>query len=158
MSIAAANVLPIFDHLPSSSLEDLIELQEPGCILEYEGHDDDGVAFFVFSIGGFLGGEMIHPSMLGGQVIIITADDRYQATEIAVAGLETTINAELDKKSQEKSSLDALARLSSIGKLDRLEQAQKPDAEKSTDFVADVDAIRPLIGDDIVLTSGMKPN
>ena len=33
-------------------------------------------------------------------------------------------------------------------------QAAKPDADKSDAFVADQAAIRPLIGDDIVLTVG----
>lgn len=151
------NHAPDFLGRFSIDAADLLRLDEPAVIFEHHGHDDDGASFFVYTVAGFLDGRNIFSEQeqgctVGGDVIVIHADKRDDADEMAAQGLFTTI---LSMEAEEKNRLDALAaqaRLASISPMERLEQAMRDD--KNPDFVEDVSKIRTLVGDDIILAGG----
>jgi len=156
MSIAAQTVAPNFGHRRSLTASELKDLQEPCVIFEHEGWDGELQAYWVYTIGGWLHGE---PLAMGcttaGDVIIISGvDSREHADAVASLGLQDTIEMLHREAEAYREAQGALDRLASISKLDRLEAATKPNADKSDAFVNDVNAIRPLIGDDIVLAAG----
>lgn len=131
-------------------------MQEPAVIFEHSDVDGDGARFFVYTVAGWLDGEnvaTIHGGVtIGGDVIVILADNREDADDMACMGLQDTIDALNNEDAMMIDAAAAQARLSTIGALDRLDLSIRSD--KNEDFVNDVDAIRPLIGDDIILTSG----
>ncbi len=156
MSIAAANVAPNFLIRRSLTADELLRLQEPVVLYEYDARDDDGVPFFVYTIAGWLDGRNIATSQggctMGGQVIIVNADSREQADHMAADGLGITINGFEQDARDTQASKDSLARLTSVGATERMNQAMRPD--KNEDFVKDAAAIQKLRGDDIVLVAG----
>jgi hypothetical protein len=161
MSIAAANVVPSFHLRRSLVADDLRRLQEPAVIFEYENVDSDGVRFFAYTVAGWLDGLNVATVQggctVGGEVILITANTRADADAIAGCGLEDTINALHQEHSMYEKAQEAQARLASIGALERMRLAQAPASDKSDQFVQDADAIRPLVGDDILLTVNGSP-
>jgi hypothetical protein len=156
MHIQSANVAPDFSARRQLHAQDLRRLVEPAVIFEHHGIDSDEAHFYVYTVAGWLDGENIATiqggATIGGDVIVIHADDRDTADFIAGMGLQDTINA---LENEEAATLDALAakaRLESVGAVERLDlstRSDKPDA-----FVEDIDKIRPLIGDDIILAGG----
>lgn len=156
MSISAANVAPNFLLRPSITAQELRELQEPVVLFEYEGRDSDGASFFAYTVAGWLNGRNIATAQggatVGGQVIIINADNRESADAMAADGLGTTINALDQDELDTRDAQAALSRLTSVGERERLEQAIRPDKNES--FVKDADAIQKLRGDDLILTAG----
>jgi hypothetical protein len=158
MSIAAADTAPAFHLRRKLAAEDLRHLADPCVIFEHEWFDSDGERCFAYTVGGMLDGQPLGDfrggCTVGGEVIIVHADDRGAADAMASLGLMDTINA-LD--SAEAAHLDALAakaRLEAVGPVRRMELATAKPADTSDQFVADAAAIRPLRGDDIVLTVG----
>jgi hypothetical protein len=87
-------------------------------------------------------------------VILVHANSRENADAIACAGLEDTIRALDQEESLYIEAHAAQARLATVGVIDRMTLALKPNSEKSDAFVDDVNKLRPLIGDDIVLAAG----
>lgn len=157
MSIAAANTVPNFLLRRQISVSDLPRISEPCVVFEYEGADSDGVPFWAYTIGGWLDGQPLGDHRGGvtvkGEVAIITgAMNRQHADWLACEGLQTTIDAEIAATRKEMDARKALERLSSVGVIERMNLATRPD--KSDAFVEDVDAVRPLVGDDIVLAAG----
>jgi hypothetical protein len=156
--IAAANVAPTFHHRQRLVAEDLRRLADPCVIFEHTALDSDGDRFYVYTVGGWLDGKKIGDFQGGctvaGEVIIIHARNREEADYLAADGLGQTINA-LDREDELYMEAHAAqARLASVGPIERIDQATKPLSDMSDRFVEDVAKIRPLIGDDIILTTG----
>lgn len=156
--IAAANVAPDFSFRRRLVADDLRRLQEPAVIFEHEGIDSDGARFFVYTVAGWLDGVNVATIQggctVGGEVILINADDRTSADDMACLGLADTIGA-LDREQElHDEAIDALARLTTIGVLDRMALATAKPGDKSDAFVEDADKLRLLAGDDIVLAAG----
>jgi hypothetical protein len=156
--IAAANVAPSFAFRRDIHADDLKRLQDPAVIFEHEGKDEDGALFFVYTIAGWLDGENIATELggatVGGDVIVIPADNRLMADDIACMGLQTTIDALHGESEALVEAAVALERLRSVGPVERIDQAIKPDSDKSGAFVEDTAKARRLVGDDIVLAAG----
>ena len=155
MTIAAANTVPTFHHRQQLVADDLRRLQEPCVIFEHHGHDSDGVAYWIYTVGGWLDGAPLSDGCtVKGEVILIHASSREEADMIASMGLEDTINALDAEESAYQEAHAAMARLSSISPIERMDLATKQGGDKSDAFEADAAAIRPLIGDDVILTVG----
>lgn len=152
--IYAADVTPDFSTRPRLTAEHLRHLAEPCVLYEYDRLDSDGNRHFVYTVGGYLQGiRLADGATVGGDVIVIHADDRAEADAMAVQGLADTINALDAEEDQYQEAHAALARLASVSPTERIDQALKPASDKSDAFVEDVKAVRPLIGDDIVMTT-----
>lgn len=155
MSIAAANVVPVFHHRRSLVADDLRRLEDPCVLFEYEGQDSDGVRFFVYTVAGVLDGLRLPDGCtVSGEVIVIHEDRREAADAMAALGLMDTISALHAEHDAYLQAQVAMARLQSVGAKERLEQSLKPESERSTAFVEDISKVRPLAGDDLVLTVG----
>jgi hypothetical protein len=157
--IAASNIAPSFHYRKRISALDLPRIQDPAVIFEHEGVDSDGERFYVYTVAGWLdGANVFTPGVggctVGGDVITVNASSRAEADEIAIAGLQASIEAEASAGRQRQEALDACARLESVGSLERMRMAQASPADKSDAFVEDADKLRSLAGDDIVLTVG----
>lgn len=156
--IAAANCAPNLLLRRSLAAEDLLRLQEPAVIFEWDNIDSDGVPYYVYTVAGWLNGQNVATILggctVGGQAIIIHADSRAHADALAGLGLEDTLNALRLEASRLRDAQAALARLQSVSTMERIDAAIKPASDKSDAFVNDIDAVRPLIGDDIVLAAG----
>ena len=155
MSLTAADIRPTFHLRQKLVADDLKRLDEPCVLFEYHGHDSDGVPFFLYTVAGVLDGERLQDGCtVGGEVILINADTREEADAMACMGLQDTIDGLMREDEYIADAAAALARLGSVGAQGRIEAATKPASDMSDAFVRDADAIRPLIGDDIVLTTG----
>lgn len=156
--IEAANVRVDLAGRRSITADELKRLQEPACIFEYSAADEDGATHYVYTVAGWLEGRNIATvqggCLVGGESIVVHAADRAHADFLACDGLQTTINALHTEADRYLDAQAALARLSTVSAVERLNLATKPNADKSDAFVDDVDAIRPLIGDDIILAAG----
>lgn len=152
---AAANMVPDFAHRPRLVAEDLRRLENPVVLFEHKGQDSDGVDFYLYTVGGWLDGQRIPDgATVGGEVILIHARDRAEADALASMGLLDTISALDAEESMYQEAHAAMARLKSIGRMERLEQTLKPDSDKSDAFIDDISKVRPLAGDDVILTVG----
>ncbi len=153
--LQAANLVPNFGFRRALVADDLRRLMEPAVLFEHKHTDSDGVDAYIYTVAGLLDGEWLPEGCtVGGETILVHADSRADADAIAVLGLADTINA-LDGEA--KLYIDAhaaLARLATVGAQTRIELAMKPASDRSDQLMADQAAIRPLIGDDIVLTVG----
>lgn len=159
MSIEAANVLPHFGFRRSLVAEDLRRLEEPAVIFEGTHTDGDGVTAYLYTVGGVLDGQRLADGCtVSGEVMLIHADSRADADAIACMGLHDTILALDAEEGAYQDAHAALARLQSVGPLELIDQATKPASDTSDAFVRDTTAIRPLIGDDIVLAAGRVEN
>jgi len=155
MSLAAANVVPTFHLRRKLVADDLLRLDDPAVIFEGDWRDSDGVPVYAYSVAGILDGERLQDGCtVGGEVMLIHADTREEADAIACMGLQDTIDALGRAESQMLDAAAALGRLGQVGHMGRMEAALKPASDMSDQFVRDAAAIRPLIGDDIVLTTG----
>jgi hypothetical protein len=147
-----------FTHRRSIDAADLKRLVDPAVIFEGTHVDEDGAVAYLYTVAGVLDGTNIFTRAggctVGGDAMLIHADSREHADLLAGMGLEDTINALHTEDERYIDAQAALARLATLNPVQRLELATKPAADKSDAFVNDVDAIRPLIGDDIVLASG----
>lgn len=156
--IAAANVMPNFGHRRSLVADDLRRLQDPVVLFEHQGTDSDGVDFYLYTVAGYLDGARLPDGCtVAGEVMLIHADSRQDADALASLGLMDTINALDAEEGMYQEAAAALARLSTVGAVDRIDLATKPASDLSDAFVADRAAIRPLIGDDVILTTGGAP-
>lgn len=157
--IAAANVAPAWHLRRSLTPDELRRLQEPAVIFEHEHVDSDGAVAYAYTVAGWLDGENVATMQggctVGGEVILIHAENRQQADDIACRGLTDTIEALDDEQDRHFRALVALATLESVGEKRRLELAAKPDSDKSPEFERDMATVRPLVGDDIILTTGL---
>lgn len=133
-------------------------MSDPCVVFEHEGLDSNGDRFFVYTVGGVLNGQPIGGrdggATIAGEVIVIAADKREDADAMAADGLGTTINALDQEEELYIEAHAAQARLASVGALERLDQATKPASDLSDRFVSDLEKIRPLVGDDVLLTTG----
>lgn len=133
-------------------------MQEPAVIFESASLDSDGSPFFTYTVAGWLDGENVATiqggATVGGEVIVIAADDRETADLIAGMGLQDTIDALNREQERHIDALAAQARLESVNPIRRMDLATAPDSEKNPEFIADQLAIRTLRGDDIVLAAG----
>lgn len=152
--IAAANVAPNFLLNPRIEAGDLKRLTNPRVFPEHHGFDADGVPFYAYTVGGWLDGQPVSRCTVGGDVILINADDQVTADYMAILGLEDTINAMNAEDTRVLDALAAQARLKTVGAIERLELATKPDSEKSDQFEEDIAKLNVLRGDDIILASG----
>lgn len=156
MQIQSANVAPDFSLRRQIHAQDLRKLEEPAVIFEHHGIDSDGASFYVYTVAGWLDGQNIFSDQggatIGGDVIVIHADTRQDADDMAGLGLQDTINALENEDAAMLDALAAQARLDSVSALERLDLAIRKD--KSDAYVEDIDKIRPLIGDDIILAAG----
>ena len=158
MSIAAANTAPAFWLRQKLAADDLRRLVEPCVIFEHEWFDSDGEHCWAYTVGGVLDGLPVGDHQggctVGGEVIIVHADDRGAADAIASLGLMDTINALDGETAAVIEAAAARARLDAVGPVRRLDLATASPADTSDEFVADAAAIRKLRGDDILLTVG----
>lgn len=158
MSIAAANVAPAFELRQRLTAQDLRRLAEPCVIFEHAWDDSDGEHCWAYTVGGLLDGmavgDMRGGATVGGEVIIVHADDRGAADAIASLGLMDTIAALDNEGAAYVEAEAAKARLAAVGPVRRLDLATAAPADMSDQFVADAAAVRKLRGDDIVLTVG----
>ncbi len=156
MSIAAANTVPNFLHRRSLTASELQRVSEACVIFEFEGLDDDMEPFWVYTVGGYLDGEPLQEgcTVKGDTIVISGMHSREEADEVAALGLADTLSALDGELSRYREAQKALDRLTSVGAVERLDQATKPLAEKNPDFVRDQVLIRPLIGDDLLLAAG----
>lgn len=155
MSIAAANVAPNFGFRRSLTAAELQRVDEPCVIFEHHQLDSDLNPFWVYTIGGYLDGKPLTGCTVAGDTIVISGvDTREQADAMAFMGLLDTLEAlDLELKRYAEAQA-ALARLSSISALDRLDLATRAPADKSDAFERDRLLIEPLKGEDIVLAAG----
>lgn len=155
MTIAASNVAPDFRFRRQLHADDLKRLTDPALIFEHVGIDSDGERFFCYSVGGWLDGENVATlqggATVGGDVIVVHADTREQADAMAGLGLEDTINALNSEGERMLDALVAKERLRSVGALERMDLATK--ALDHPAYVEDINKLRPLVGDDIVLAT-----
>lgn len=156
--MSTANIAPVFHNRRQLVADDLLRLQDPAVIFEHKGFDSDGVDYYLYTVAGWLNGAnvaTIHGGCtIGGEVILIHAKDREEADLIAGMGLEDTINALRAEAAQYAAAQGALVRLAVAGPRERMTQALKSDSDKSDAFINDTNAVRPLIGDDVVLAAG----
>lgn len=154
---AAADLLPNFLDRPRIVANDLRRVQDPCVVLEHEWLDTDGERCFAFTVGGWLDGrplgDMRGGCTVGGEVAVVHADSAAEAKVLAAIGLQDTIDALGREEDAYIQAHAALARLQSVGPVRRTELATAPAADKSDAFEADAKLIRPLRGDDILLTS-----
>lgn len=159
MSISAANVAPDLSFRRRLVADDLRRLQDPAVIFEHEGVDDDGEPFWVYTIAGWLNGENVATIQggctVGGEAIVISGvPDRETADAVACMGLGDTIDALDGEDEQLVEAAAALARLSTVGAIDRMDKATAAPSDRSDAFEQDMQAIRVLRGDDILLSAG----
>lgn len=148
-------IAPDFSWRRRLVAEDLRRLQDPVVLFEHRGTDSDGAEFWVYTVAGWLDGEPLKDGCtVGGEVIIVKADTREDADALASLGLHDTILALDAEEAAYQEAHAALARLGSVSPVERLEQAIKPDSDKSDAFVEDISKVRPLVGDDLVLAVG----
>lgn len=156
--IEAANVHPDYLKRPSITAEDLRRVQEPCVIFEHEWRDDDGERCFAYTVGGWLDGKMLGGMQggvtVGGEVIVVHADSRQEADAIASVGLIDSVSALDGEEAAYVEAHAALARLQAAGPAVRIDKATAAPCDKSDEFERDAALIRPLRGDDIVLTVG----
>lgn len=159
--LAAADLAPNFLDRPRIDASDLRRVQEPCVVLEHEWLDSDRERCFAFTVGGWLDGrplgDMRGGCTVGGDVVIVHAQSAAEAKFIAALGLQDTINALHAEDAAYIEANAALARLQAVGPVRRQELATAPAADKSDEFEADAERIRPLRGDDILLTTGKAP-
>lgn len=153
--IEAAHVAPHFGFRRRLVAEDLRRLSDPCVIFEGTHVDSDGATAYLYTVGGYLDGvPLADGCTVAGEVMLIHADSRADADTIAALGLGDTIDALDREDAAYVEARAALARMQSVGARQVLEQALKPAADTSDAFVRDATAIRPLVGDDIVLAAG----
>ncbi len=147
-------IVPNFAFRPNLVADDLRRLQDPCVIFEYIHVDSDGEPAYIYTVGGWLDGKRIPDgATVGNETILVHAKTRDEADYLAGLGLQDTISALVAEEKLYQEANASLARLSSVGAIERANQATKPDSDKSDAFVEDVKAIRPLIGDDVILTT-----
>lgn len=152
---AAANIAPDFSHRPRLVADDLRRLEDPCVLFEAKCQDSDGVDFYLYTVGGWLDGKRLPDgATIGGEVMLIHARDRAEADALASMGLMDTISLLNTEEHMYQEAHAAMARLSAIGAKARLDQTLKPAADKSDAFVEDMAKVRPLGGDDVILTVG----
>lgn len=158
MMIEAANIRPSFAGRESIPADELRHVQEPAAIFEGDWLDEDGSRIFAYSLGGWLRGRPLGGLrggvMVGGECMLVVARDRAEADQLAVLGLQDSIDALHAEERDYQEAHAALARLSSVGPARRIDLATAAPADMSDAFVADTAAIRKLRGDDIVLAAG----
>lgn len=153
--IPTANLVPNFAYRRSITTDELRRVDEACVIFEHHGFDSDGVDYYLFTVGGVLDGVPLPEGVVvGGDAILIHADNLDMAKQLACDGLMTTLQALDGEEAQRKQALAAQARLASVGAIERIDQATRRGGDRSDAFVADTNAVRPLIGDDIVLAGG----
>lgn len=82
-----------FSGHPSLTLQQLAQVDEPCVIFEGTKRDSDGVLAYLYTVGGFLDGQALWPGhTVGGDIILVHANSREQADELAGSGLEDTIS------------------------------------------------------------------
>lgn len=163
MSIAAANVAPDLSFRRRLTTDDLRRLEDPVVLFEHEGVDSDGETFWVYTIAGWLDGQNIATVQggctVGGEAIVISGvSSRDVADQVAAMGLHDTILALDAEEEHLVEAAAALARLDSVNPLVRLDKATAAPADRSDAFEQDMQAIRKLRGDDIVLAAGGMDN
>ena len=158
MSISAADCHPAYHLRQRIGADDLRRLVEPCVVFEHEWLDDDGAKCWAYTVGGLLDGQAISDmqggATVGGELIIVHAEDRQEADAIASLGLLDSIQALDDEQGAYIEAEAAKARLASVGPVRRLDLAAAAPADRSDEFVRDAQAIERLRGDDIVLTVG----
>ena len=156
--IEAANMIPSFIGRQSITAEQLRHVSEPCVVFEADWLDDDGARCYAYTLGGWMDGRplggMLGGVTVGGEVMIVHADNRQNADALASLGLQDTINALHDEEASYVEAHAALARLAEVGPLRRIELATAAPADLSDEFVNDSQAIRKLRGDDVVLGTG----
>ena len=156
MSIAAQSLAPVFHHRKSLTAAELQRLDEACVIMEHSGLDTDFAPYWVYTIGGVLDGRPLPEGCTtAGDVIIISGvASREEADDMASQGLLATQEALDEELRRYVEGQNALTRLNSVSPSERMAAALKPAEQKNEDFAADMAAIRPLIGDDILLAAG----
>lgn len=159
----AANLVPDFTGRPTIAANELRHISDPVVVFEAMWLDADSERCWAYTVGGWLDGkplgDMRGGVCVGGEVIIVHADTRGDADALASLGLQDTIDGLHTEEGRYQEAQAALARLGSVGPVRRIELATAAPADMSDAFVADSQAIRPLRGDDIVLsTGGVSPD
>lgn len=91
-----------FINHPSIELDDLLRLDDPGVLYEGEFKDSDGVTAYLYTVVGWLEGRPIgepdHATrsikgcLVGGDCIVVHAENRGAADAMAADGLMQTID------------------------------------------------------------------
>jgi hypothetical protein len=156
--IEAASVRPDFAGRQSIPADELRHVEEPCAVFEADWLDSDGERVYAYTLGGWLRGQPLGGLsggvLVGGDAMLVHAASRAIADTLASLGLEDTIAALQAEERDYQEAQAALARLSKVGPVRRLELATAPAADLSDAFVEDSEAIRKLRGDDIVLAGG----
>lgn len=158
MNPNAATLVPDFSFRQRIVADDLRRLQEPCVVFEHFQRDSDGEPCYWYTVGGWLDGKPIGGmdggATVGGDAIVVHAANREDADAIAHFGLLDTISALHSEERIYQEANAALARLSAVGPVRRMELATAAPADKSDAFVEDAKAVERLRGDDLVLTVG----
>ena len=157
MSIQAADVAPSFLLHDDIKASDLGRISDPCVILEHESVDADGVPFYCFTVGGWMDGKPLGNARggctVGGDVIVISGLAREEAKFTASMGLQDTIEGLRGEAERYIEAQAALARLNSVSPAVRVDKAIADPADRSDEFERDTALIRPLRGDDIILSA-----
>jgi hypothetical protein len=156
--IEAANVHPDYSTRQRIDAADLPRISDACVVFEHAWRDSDNEPCYAYTVGGWLDGRplggMQGGATVGGEVIVVHAVDRGAADQLAGLGLQDTIAAAQQEGAAYIKAQAALARLAAVNPVRRIELATADAANLSTEFVNDTRAIRPLRGDDIVLSTG----
>ncbi len=159
MHIEAANVRPDLSGRQSIPADELRHVSEPCVIFEGDFLDDNGAHVWVYTVGGWLRGKPLGGirggALVGGDAMLLQAQDRATADVMASFGLQDTIEALGHEEAAYQEAHAALARLSEVSAVRRMELATAAPADMSDAFVKDVGQIRVLRGDDILLSGGV---
>lgn len=158
MHIEAANVRPDLSGRDNIPADELRHVSEPCAVFEGDFLDENGDHVWIYTVGGWLRGRPLGGIrggvLVGGDAIALVAQDRMTADAMASLGLQDTIEALDSEEHAYQEANAALARLSQVNAVRRMELATAKPSDLSDAFVADVGQIRILRGDDIALSAG----
>ena len=156
--LQAHTTRPSFGGRQSIAADDLRQISDPCVIFEADWLDDNGERVYAYTVGGWLNGQPLGGLgggvTVGGEVMLVHGRTRGDADALASMGLQDTIDALNAEQGAYIDAQAALARLATVGAIDRMDMATANPADTSEQFVHDTQAIRRLRGDDIVLTTG----
>jgi len=94
--LEAASIAPNFDSRRSLTPAELCRLDDPAAIFEYEHVDSNGEVAYIYTVAGWLDGDNVIDVQggctIGGDVMIVHADNRAAADDVVCVALEQTID------------------------------------------------------------------
>jgi hypothetical protein len=94
--LPAALMAPDFDARRSLTPAELVRLDEPAAIFEHLHVDSQGERAYIYTVAGWLDGANVITHQggctIGGDVMIVHAEDRDEADQLACLALDDTIS------------------------------------------------------------------